>query len=163
MEILNKIAEKLPDVYFDWYARLLPGCAIVIVVLLHASKDQIEYIIEHPLAILFTAYTIGHFIQPASGFVVKKLEKRKKNESIYSAYKKKKIEDRNDKLIAKISKAHAEAVSMCSASILVLFFTIYRATSNHCIEWPLYFIALVLFLFCIERVNARNRKILDTK
>lgn len=159
MSALDEIAEKLPDVYFDWYARLLPGVAGVIAFAVKGTAEQRAYVSEHVAITVFIGYLVGHFIQPAGSFIAKQLEKSENVEEAFSAYKGR--SDKIPELIAKASKAHAEAVSMASGSLVASCLVIYYGITS-CV-WDSWLIAaaLVLFLFTIERVKARSRKVRD--
>ena len=47
MSAFDKIADKLPDVYFDWYARLLPGIAGILAFFIKGTGTHQRYISEH--------------------------------------------------------------------------------------------------------------------
>jgi hypothetical protein len=87
-ELLETVMENLPDVWFDWYARLIPGCFGVALYLYLSSRippapDGVEVV----LFILF-GYGLGHILQPPVGMVVKRIEKLYGNEKIYALAKK---------------------------------------------------------------------------
>ena len=161
--VINKLVDSLPDLYFDWYARLMPGVLAVLVFVTLGTPCQWTYVSDHKLFMFIIAYVCGHFVQPAAGCVVKALEqwKDKKEgkgyEKHYANYKMK--PNPNFNLIAKVSKAHAEANSMSSGAIMLLFVFAYYGLK------PLLLIGAVclLVLFACERVNARYRKIGDLK
>lgn len=156
-DALDKIAEKLPDLHFDWYARLLPGLAAVMLFLVGGSSAQQKYMEDHPWQIVLVAYLVGHFIQPASSWIVKEMEKRKGREKTYADYKAR--SDRLLDLVGKVSKAHAEAVSMMSTAFLSVALFAWHALRDCEYEWIYLVIALVCFIFSRERIGARGRKI----
>lgn len=108
----DKIIGALPDIWFDWYARLIPGSfALGLYLYLSPSfckPDEINAV--DVLVFLASGYAIGHFIQPLAEWLVKNVEGKYGNEGSY-------VEAKHDprigaSLLNKVSKAHAEAVSM---------------------------------------------------
>lgn len=150
----DKLAGKIPDVYFDWYARLLPGAIFLTFYFLISQKNPT---ISSAYFFLYLAlsYIAGYIVQPASIFIIVILQKIAGcNEEKYKDAKK----DTNlYKLTQKVSKAHAEAVGMLSTSILLLTVTTY------CAAWSLLYGLAIAYFFAasIERVYARKRKIED--
>jgi hypothetical protein len=161
MESLNKLIEKIPDVWFDWYARFIPG-AIGILTYIH-FKDKYPEKLDGWLVFIFilTSYLIGHVIQPISGPLVKGLENLVDHifykKTLEERYLKAKLDKEIPPLVlGKITKAHAEANSMLSISIVFIINTQFLKTDCSLIikSLPLYFI-----IATIERVFARCRKI----
>lgn len=152
---METLADKLPDIWFDWYARLIPGTIGLTIYLLGTCHFQTIPDISQIFVIMLLGYLVGHIFQPVSSFVVKKIEGRFKNENKYAKAKS------NTKIrsssIRKVSKAHAEANSMFTSFLvcipnLVYFFG--QRIQYWIIAGMVYFI-----LMTIERVYARDRKI----
>jgi len=156
-EFFDQIAEGLPDVWFDWYGRFLPGLFGLslygyLLALPNVIKDN------GVLGFLLAAYLIGHVLQPLSGFLTKLLESCFTNES---RYKKAKQTSANPSLLNKVSKAHAEACGMLSCA-LALALVAFLAHDSPNLNLSYVAGAFVYFLAAfIERVNARRRKIAD--
>lgn len=153
----DKFINKIPDIYFDWYARLIPGSIAVASYFFFGNKafstnatDLFVY--------AFAAYVCGHIIQPLSSLIVVNLFERVSgsNESTYAAAKK------NKDLaspVGKVSKAHAESVGMLSSCLLVIAVAWYVFGLSN--EWPrlLNFLIAYFFIASFERAWARRRKI----
>lgn len=163
MESGEKLIEKIPDVWFDWFARFIPGAAgVLIYFLLHESKIPSEIDGWTVFFFVILSYLIGHVIQPLSGIFVKGIELavdavffERKREKKYTEAKRK----THFSLLGKISKAHAEANSMLSICfVIVINVYILSNTSVSLLVQllPLYFLAAT-----VERVFARVRKIDD--
>lgn len=159
MDSINSLADKLPDIYFDWYARLLPGGAAVLIVLFESDSAQLDFALKHPAFMIVISYVLGHFIQPGAAFVVKLFECEKTKEEVYAFHKR--HEPKPKSLLKKVSKAHAEAVSMMSSALLVTGIFFLYAFLECSWRYHLLFLAILLVLFCYERVGARYRKISD--
>jgi hypothetical protein len=155
----EKITEQLPDVWYDWYARLLPGCFGIWLYLYLSSKLPSPPTGVQVAVFLLSGYTLGHVLQPFAGFIVKEAEiKLYDNERKYA---KAKLNGVGPSVLNKVSKAHAEASSMlafCFALLLNIFWCwnsprLNRTWATAC---AIYFAAAAL-----ERIRARNRKIND--
>lgn len=151
---METLADKLPDVWFDWYARLIPGTIGLTIYLL-----GIDYFCKLPdlsqiVAVMFGGYLVGHVFQPVSSFFVKKIENLYKNENKYAKAKSNtKIKSSS---IRKVSKAHAEANSMFTIALVCIPNLIYFCGQIQ------YWIAggmIYFILMTFERVRARNIKI----
>jgi len=168
---MTHVVEALPDVWFDWYARLIPGCLALGLYLslrgtlndmIIASRRAHTPLVEAADIVVFLGigYVVGHCLQPVSELLIKWLEDRYKKEAIYA--KAKREHKLSLGLLNKVSKAHAEAVSMLACGIAVAFNLFWFRNS----EWPLNkgwaFAAVAYFVFAaIERTRARNTKISD--
>jgi len=158
-DMVEKAIDKLPDVWFDWYARLLPGCFGVALHDYLSSSDPGTPKAREVVLLLLFGYGLGHILQPLTGFVIKRIEKRFGNESKYA--KGKKDADIKPSSLGKISKAHAEANSMLSFGFALLLNMIVSWNSTRLNKWYAC-IALIYFgLAAVERTWARNRKIDD--
>lgn len=154
--------KKLPDLWFDWYARFLPGIFGLLTFLIIYLKDldlkDLAYLkLPVLLLLLLIAYIIGHIIQPISSFIVKRIEFCYHNEKKYIKAKQDKKVSRL--LLKKVSKAHAEANSMLSCFFMTLINLIYYYTSKSGFSIILLCFLIFFILFTFERTSARNRKI----
>lgn len=158
-DTLEKTVEQLPDIWFDWYARLLPGCFGVGLYLYLSLQIPASPTGVHVLLFLLSGYAAGHIAQPISGFFIKRIEKHYGNERKYAQAKR----ELNPKtsLLNKVSKAHAEANSMFVFGLMLLLNVIWFWTSPR-LNKIVAFLVLAYFLFATwERTAARNRKIED--
>jgi hypothetical protein len=154
MSLSDKIADKIPDVYFDWYARLIPGLAASGAYLFKATPDVLSLAIEHTVIVFFIAYLVGYFIQPISSSIVKRFEYAYGGEKALEEHKRSGIS--KDSLETKASKAHAEAVSMMSAALLIFVVTIYYLIKS--CDWDFVYLGLVVFLLISAFLSIRSRK-----
>jgi hypothetical protein len=85
---MKELIEKMPDVWFDWFARLIPGCVGVSLYTIVIEKNY-DLIFDNFIFFLFLGYIIGHIIQPISSglinYYLKGIAKRK-NEIVSKAY-----------------------------------------------------------------------------
>jgi len=143
----KQISDKIPDIAFDWYARLIPG-VICIMQLVLLGKIELEFISENLLIILLIAYMIGHVIQPFSSGI---LQRKYPN-----------LRGKKDPLL---SKAYSELVGFFSCLILaivILIFEIYCLFFTNNARVMIEFSFVVLFLFAVKfRIKAYNRKYED--
>lgn len=154
------IINKIPDVYFDWYARFLPG-SIGVVGYFYFSTSKPEISTSFLFLYVFLAYLTGHIIQPIAGYTVKKIEHLLSSlsgpiniEQHFSDAKKK---DANKDIIGKAGKAHAEANSMMSSAFILLILMIKYQNS----EMISVLLCGYFFIMTVERIFARKRKILE--
>ena len=85
---LAKAIENLPDIWFDWYARLMPGCfGVALYLYLSSSIPAAPNKVEVVLFLLF-GYGLGHVFQPLTGFTIKRVEKLYGDEPVYAKAKK---------------------------------------------------------------------------
>jgi len=148
----EKLIDKIPDIYFDWYARFLPG---VIAIIFYFLIGQEAPVITATYLFIYaaTAYVLGHIIQPLSSLLVLGIQKTIGcNEAKYEAAKK------NEQLTSptsKVSKAHAESVGMLSSGLLIILAAYYLNI------WNYISIGLIAYLILssVERAFARKRKI----
>ena len=157
-DAVYKLVEKLPDVYFDWYARILPGSYAAVFFSYLSSTWPSEPTFSVIVMYVLIGYLVGHVLQPISGKIVKTLETTLKNEDRYRRAKSN--SSVSPSLLEKISKAHAEANSMMSFAIamVIVCFVNYENSQNSWVHGLL----IMYFLWATwERVVARNRKIHD--
>lgn len=148
----KSMADKIPDVYFDWYARFLPGAFAVVYYYYFSGKNP-NYSVNYFIFYAAIGYGLGHAVQPISSFIVKIAESiLRSDEKKYNQAKN--IADNYGQLKV-ISKGHSEAVGMFSTSILFIVVNIYIGFwSVFTIFLPFYFVSA-----SIERIWARKVKI----
>ena len=152
---MKEIMNKFPDIYFDWYARLIPW-AIGFGYYLLLNNFKLEKLsLSMIIFFVIASYILGHIVQPISSFFISLLQKLiKSNENIYRNAKK---QDKHKNLILKVSKAHAEAVGMLSSALLVFVISLYLNKFD-----TLTYILFSYFIIAtIERVFSRKSKIED--
>lgn len=71
---IDEVIKSLPDVYFDWYARLLPGCFGVGLYLYLSSNIPVSPTGVHVVLFLLFGIGLGHVLQPLAGFPIKLIE-----------------------------------------------------------------------------------------
>lgn len=154
----DQIIDKIPDVYFDWYARLLPGLVAACLYFYLNEVNLSKLTVSLLIAYLFAAYIAGHIIQPVSSFLVDKIQKLIGTDEEHYTYAKSKPELKF--FASKVSKAHSEAVSMFSSSLLVaavVMISRERIELSSCWE----FLILYFLVMAVERCHSRKKKIND--
>src|SRR3954454_11699398 len=159
----DKLIGALPDIWFDWYARLIPG-SLTLGLYLYFSDYKVPAEIKAvPVFVLLASgYVIGHLLQPAAESLVKVAERKHGHEKEYVVAKHDPLV--GPSLLNKVSKAHAEAVSMLSCALGLLGNTVWFWYLGHLDlrQKMLAFSVLAYLLFAAyERTSARDRKILD--
>ncbi len=163
-DLAKKFSEnvELPDSWFDWYARLLPGCGGVFLYFALSNKIPTTVGPTEFFLFVFVGYLIGHVIQPLSGFIVNRIEQPITDENRYAGAK------TNDQVPASltrnVSKAHAEANSMCSCGLITAAIAVLLWNSRECpgcCWWCIGGLTVYFFAATIERAFARRRKIND--
>jgi len=162
--VATKLIDKLPDLHFDWYARFLPGAFVV---LFYRYTKGGPYALEPSatklLLLVGIAYLIGHVLQPLSSrcAVLSRLRKKGRElEGIYLVAKRDGSKFKSQ--TSKVTKAHAESVSMFSMSAGALLVWIKRGLLDDW-RWGVLLVSVLLFALGIERVFARERKIEELK
>ena len=85
----KEVADKIPDLWFDWYGRLLPG-ALLILLGIWKYNLSTEKVTENIWLIFAAGYLIGHLLQPFSSGLLQwkyddlKGSKSKKLSKLYS-------------------------------------------------------------------------------
>lgn len=99
--------EKIPDIAFDWYARLIPGfiCAALIQMV---YRFDIKLILDNFLFALLASYIIGHLIQPFSSGILQRM-----------------FPNLRGKKLALLLKAYAELVGFASCLFFCVFFVVF--------------------------------------
>ena len=167
-DILENISISLPDVWFDWYARFLPGCFGIGLhfLIVHEPLGGISTPIVFIL--LVSAYLIGHIVQPASSFITKMIDKYldpdKKIQKRYAYGKYMATTTSQISMLNKISKAHAESTSMVSCCFIFAFVMWFNSRFDT--FETVWFVASavgIVYFGCMayERASARKRKICD--
>jgi hypothetical protein len=153
---VKEFGNLLPDVYFDWYARFIPG-SIGVALYYQPCNKMFDATVTNLVLHGFLAYVIGHLVQPMAGFVVKRLEMVTKSDHD-KRYALAKSDPKCESKVKKASKAHAEANSMCAIAIIMSIMMICKLSQSSI--W-MYIAIAYCCLMTIERVYARKRKILD--
>ena len=166
---ITQAAAKLPDVWYDWYARLIPG---VIGVLLFAfSYDFVVRPLggsESFLVLLF-GYVAGHFVAPFSSWATRRFEfaadktRRDRLVKCFTDEGPPSSADLGSGRPAELaSKAHAEAVSSLSGFIFLTAVGIGQVWAPDrlpkVIIWVLGFGCLACFTGWIQRIAAFRDK-----
>jgi len=157
--MIEKIAEQLPDIWFDWYARLMPGCFGLGLYLVLSSKVPASPTDAQVVLFVMGGYLVGHALQPASSFVTKLIEKIWGRDQNYAEAK---GADTPIATLNKVSKAHAEATSMAAFTIALLINLLLRFFESPKLHKGIALGALLYFAAAtFERAWARSRKIKD--
>jgi hypothetical protein len=154
---IDEVIKSLPDVYFDWYARLLPGCFGVGLYLYLSSNIPAPPTGVHVVLFLLFGYGLGHVLQPLAGFPIKRLE------TLYfdneAPYVKARNADSANPSVILVNKAHAEANSMAAFSFALLL-NLFWFWDSPILNKSVAFVVLSYFaLAAVERTWARDRKI----
>lgn len=151
----EKLVDKIPDVFFDWYGRLIPGVFVVMLYYFECGSLPSKIRGTELFLLGAIAYIIGHFLQPLSSRIAVCLRK----ENLEVTYRKAIRQDRI-KSTALVTKAHAEAVSMFSSALGALavwvLCSLKDSSSAGC---HLFVVAAIVAALGFERVDARDRKI----
>lgn len=160
MSEVDSVILNLPDVWFDWYARLLPGCFGAGLYLYLSSSVPAAPTGVHIILFLLIGYGFGHVLHPASSFVVSLLEKFVDklcpNENAYA-------EAKRDPQTRPSLQAHAEATSMFAFGLALLLNVVYFRIPRMSKKCAVLVLLLYFVLATVERTWSRNRKIEDLK
>lgn len=148
----KNLFDKIPDLAFDWYARLIPGliCFFLIEVVYHFDQDVM---LKNSIFILLIAYIIGHITQPFSSGL---LQRRFKN--------------LRGKKGALLSKAYSELIGFFSCLLFSIAFLLFKLIDNmineaNMIQHQYYYIliaAIIIFWASVfSRKKAYDRKYKD--
>ncbi len=150
----DKLVERIADIQFDWYARLLPG-GIAFVFYVYLSGHPLDYTFPHLFACFALAYLIGHAVQPLSGLLIWLLQRWiKSDQALYRRYKQ---QYGRDHLSSLVNKAYSEATGMFSAALLIVGVMVFLGQYS---RYPA-LLAAYFSAMGVERVYARSRKIAD--
>jgi len=160
-DTIEKVIEGLPDVWFDWYARLVPGALGVAAFAYASGKLNAIPSAGETLSILVLGYLVGHLLQPIVGSLTKAVERWQGKEGIYKRAKQDK--NYNQDSLEKVSKAHAEANSMLACAVVLAFNSFWFWKIDPVPNLPWWFGAIGLYCIAawLERTFARARKIMD--
>ena len=158
--MIENLVDKIPDAWFDWFGRFLPGCyALGILIWVHGSVPQLlEVTIGSTALLVLAAYVLGNFIQPPSSYVLRKIQSRwPEDENLYS---KAKNTGHVQTSLDKVSKAHAEGAGMLACFYFSItahvYFRLKHSLGHASIFW---LVAVYFLLMGYERALARHRKI----
>lgn len=116
---MEKIFEQIPDLWFDLYARLIPGFFFVLTICFLYFDTKLA---DQLLFLFVLSYVAGHIVQPAASLVARLFEYRifDRNGNIKKCRERFDAGSRESRLL---SKQHAECACFASLSILtaVLF------------------------------------------
>jgi len=156
---LNKAVSGVPDVWFDWYARFIPGCVTVALFYFLNGGEIPDRIGATQLTLfLIGGYFIGFLIQPPAGWAVKRAEEHIfRQERDYEAAKR---AGANPKVVSKI---RAEANGMCTLAIVSAIYGYLFWRSGRGNIWIVFLPSLYFFWATWDRLTSRNRKILGLK
>jgi hypothetical protein len=164
---MKELVGEIPDAIFDFYCRFIPGAYILVLVYSLSDLKPIERLPVGNMAIsAFTvAFILGHALQPISSAFARFAESViDSNWELRKLYKKEKQKHPDGTRLQKlVSKAYCEAVSMAAmalGSVLVNFYFMAQGAKD---THPLFLWAafVTFFLFSLERLRARARKIRD--
>ncbi|WP_375583460.1 hypothetical protein [Cyclobacterium xiamenense] len=142
-EAIEKLTEKIPDIWFDWYARLLPGCLAISFYLI-TNDIPMNSVRENGLVLLFSGYLLGHLIQPLSSGLINLFSDR--------------IKRKKAKLV---SKAYAEFVGFFSLALLTVLLIVMdyakaKQPELFKIVADTYFLVLILALVVVATLSRRK-------
>lgn len=142
-EAIEKLTEKIPDIWFDWYARLLPGCLAISFYLI-SNETPMDAVRENAWVFLFSGYLLGHLIQPISSGLINLFSDR--------------IKKKKAKLV---SKAYAEFVGFFSLALLTVLLIVMDYAKAKQPEFfqvvaDTYFLVLILVLLIVATLSRRN-------
>jgi len=150
----STIAElKIPDLWFDLYARLLPGTLFVAFIRVVVKEIiTIPTIIELVLMIFF-GFLCALVIQPFSSIITSKIQKfaewkhdQKMEKDTVRKIQYKIGRDSRDSMI--ISKMHAEVTFFVQIALFVIISLFYQLIFDEVIySWLFYIITCIFFVF----------------
>lgn len=127
-DVGKEIFNKIPDLAFDWYARLIPGfiCAFLIALI---YRIEIKLILDNFLFAILTSYIIGHLIQPfSSGMLQRKYKTLAGKKHLL------------------LSKAYSELVGFFSCFLFTSFLLLFKFFDDLLSDHPFKFDANYLIL-----------------
>ncbi|WP_126245899.1 hypothetical protein [Chitinophaga rhizosphaerae] len=145
----KSLFEKIPDIAFDWYARIIPGfiCAFLVI---YAFEIPLEKVTGNFLFFALAAYIIGHLVQPFSSGLLQRFYKNLRG-----------------KKLALLLKAYSELVGFVSCLLFSICLLIVTRWWNYYENidrpfFPYYLVltgAVVFFGFAVHfRKRAYDRK-----
>lgn len=148
----KELADKIPDLAFDWYARLIPGF-ISLCLVYYVYRIEITVILQNFWFVALIAYIVGHITQPFSSGI---LQRRFRN-----------LRGKKSPLL---SKAYSELIGFFSCLLLSLFFLTYKIIEDLLNDssptfhkyYIVLFSSILLFSMAVHsRKKAYDRKYLD--
>lgn len=111
---MDKIFEQIPDLWFDLYARIIPGFYFVLIMGQLYFETNLK---EQLLLTLFMSYVVGHIIQPLASLLARALQFQVFDRS--GNIKKCRVHfDANSRESKLLSKQHAECASFSALAVL---------------------------------------------
>lgn len=157
---MKDIAAQIPDVWFDVYARFIPGFIFFV-----AAHELIEPVLVQPLSnhVTFTilfSYCIGHVIQPVTSRISRWLEytRYKGKEAIEACREAFPADARESRLL---SKQHAECASFTALSLLSIIFVLLYACRHGAMLDATIRIAFASILYCAISACSRAKAVGD--
>ncbi|MFH1496225.1 MAG: hypothetical protein ABII82_00230 [Verrucomicrobiota bacterium] len=158
---MENISNHIPDVWFDLYARFLPGAFAIsfIGISNFSSLDSVSPALL--TTFLIGSYLVGHIIQPIGSTLAKGIigciDCADKREPKYQKLVFTSGFGREHKLV---EKAYSEAVGFCSMSYISFIYFIYYQINSQTEAGVLSLAAsLILMLLGIIRCTSRASKI----
>jgi len=158
---------NIPDFWYDFYARFLPGTAFVLMLRIQFANGFSFPSAGEFLVIAFGGYVIALFTQPLSSRIVKFFErnvgkvKTKGQDRIKFIRTLQNDLGQSSRQSLVLGKMHAEATFFAQVSILTLVFFIVRLTiGKHSLENTMIFLLVIVLsiLWSIEFVSRRFSK-----
>ena len=115
---MNNTIAKLPDIWYDFYGRLLPGAYGVSFFQLFVLGQSIEATLENFLYIMISGYLLGHIFQPISSMII--LWRERKHDPDDQKGQVNSEMGPETRAAHLLSKAHAEGAGMVSFFIFTL-------------------------------------------
>lgn len=154
---------KIPDLWFDFYARFLPGLAFIAYVrVLVNGCFSIPNLIEF-ISLLLLGFIYGLILQPISALLVDLIQKytdkwHNKDHEINIVKKIQYDIDRDSRDSMIISKMHAEVTFFVQMALFVLISFFYRLYVKGLPKHWFFYIIILLFFF-IESFLVANRRL----
>lgn len=145
----KELADKIPDLAFDWYARLIPGF-ISFGLIEYVYRVDIKILLENFWLVALIAYIIGHLIQPFSSGILQK-----------------KFNNLRGKKNPLLSKAYSELIGFFSCFLFCVFFLLFKIIDNILNEigfiYHTYYTILVVSILFFFLAVASRKKAYDRK
>ena len=140
----KSILDKIPDIAFDWYARLIPGF-ICVALVEYIYRFKLDWIKDNFILVAMAAYIIGHLAQPfSSGLLLLKWEN---------------LKEKKDSLML---KAYSELIGFFSCFLFTLGLLLFKIVDNiqkdSGFKWQDYYLVLIVSMILFA-VAAYSRKI----
>lgn len=158
---------KVPDLWYDFYARILPGSAFIaalrLLIFQNASIPEVREII----ILVFAGYFCAILTQPIASQVSKQLEdllekkKAPNGDRLYIRKVQTKL-GRTSRESMILSKMHGEVVFFIQLTILGIIFLIIQILFGHSnyIFWNIFFI-VIFFIESCEVAYRRVKRAID--